>query len=150
MKVEVSETIAVERSRLFSTVTEFEAHLRHWARGVLGVTRESGALGPGTKFTITGRNIGFQTKVRWDYTVTAYEPPYRFAGRAQGGPVPFEEEFRLEEVEGGTRITLIQDLRPSGQFKLASPLLSAAWSRLLQQNLRRLKKRAETSKAAAA
>jgi hypothetical protein len=148
VKIEVSETIGVSCPQLFSILTDFESHLKHWTRGVVGVQPSSqNEIGEPRGFVITGRNIGLKTKVRWDYTVTAYEPPTRFAGKADGGPVPFDEEFRLEEVPEGTKLTLVQDLRPEGQFKVASPLLSVAWSKLLKQNLSRLKKRAEATKA---
>ena len=143
MRIEASETIEVDRERLFSILTDFESHLKHWARGVVNVEPRPRDEGPLSGFVITGRNIGLKFRVRWDYAITTDMPPARFAGKAEGGPVPFDEEFRLEEVPEGTRVIHIQNLRPEGQFKLARPLLSLAWSKLLQQNLTRLKKRAE-------
>lgn len=147
MRIEATEIVRVEPAAVFQTLTQFEHNLKRWARGVVSVARvaEGGEL---PAYQIKGRNVGLKTTVAWRYEVTAYEPDHRFAGRARGGPVPFTEEFVLTPVPEGTRITHTQDIEPIARFRLVSPLLKLAWSKVIQQNLGRLKKLVEGQAAA--
>ncbi len=147
MKIEATEVASAEPATVFQTLTTFEDNLKRWTRGVVSVERVA-EMGELPAYHIKGRNVGLKTTVAWRYEVTAYEPHHRFAGRARGGPVPFTEEFLLEPVPGGTRITHTQDIEPIARFRLVSPLLKLAWSKVIQQNLGRLKKLVEQQTAA--
>lgn len=149
MKIEATETVAVVPQAVFDTLADFEANLKHWTRGVVSVKRLGSDAGL-PAYEIKGRNIGLKTTVAWRYEVTAFEPNRRFAGRAEGGPVPFTEEFILDPAPEGTRITHTQNIEPESRFKMVSPLLKLAWSKVIQQNLGRLKKLAESRAGIAA
>jgi len=142
MRIEATEIVRAEPAAIFETLTQFESNLKRWARGVVSVERVTEGRDLPT-YRIKGRNVGLKTTVAWRYEVTAIEPNRRFAGRAGGGPVPFAEEFVLTQVPEGTRITHTQDIEPTSRFKLVGPLLKLAWSKVIQQNLGRLKKLAE-------
>jgi hypothetical protein len=149
MKIEATEVASAEPATVFQTLTNFEDNLKRWTRGVVSVQLVAD-VGELPAYHIKGRNVGLKTTVAWRYEVTTYEPHRRFAGRARGGPVPFTEEFLLEPVPEGTRITHTQDIEPTARFRLVSPLLKLAWSKVIQQNLGRLKKLVEEQTAASA
>ena len=149
MRIEASEVVSAEPAAVFETLTQFEHNLKRWARGVVSVQRMPVSRELST-YQIKGRNVGLKTTVAWQYEVTVFEPNYRFAGRARGGPVPFTEEFLLEPVPEGTRITHTQDIEPVARFRLVSPLLKLAWSKVIQHNLGRLKKLVEQQTAGSA
>ena len=139
MKIRVEQQVDATPEQVFEVFTDFETYLKSWTRGVLAVRRVSpGPTDVGSTFEIRGRNVGMRGDVKWLYEVTEYQPPFRFSGRAQGGPIPFEETFELSASPQGTKLVLHQELKPQARFRLFSPLLSTAWSRLIAQNLRRL------------
>ena len=72
----------------------------------VGTVYRQGVKGPG------GRRIGA------DYELTAYEPNRRLAFKTIAGPVRPTGEFRFEEADGGTRVTLSLDAALSGIKKL--------------------------------
>ena len=146
MRIEATEVVSAEPGAVFQTLTSFESNLKQWTRGVVSVKRLTDGRDLPT-YQIKGRNVGLKTTVAWRYEVTAYEPNQRFGGRAQGGPVPFTEEFVLTPVPEGTRVTHTQDIEPTARFRLVSPLLKLAWSKVIQQNLGRLKKLVEQQAA---
>jgi len=67
--------------------------IAHVSGSGVGAIYKQGVLGPG------GRRIDA------DYRVTAFEPNRRLAFEAIAGPVRPTGEYRLEEVDGGTRLT---------------------------------------------
>ena len=146
MRIEASEVVSAPQGTVFDALSGFEGNLKRWARGVVSVERVADGHELPT-YHIKGRNVGLKTTVSWQYEVTAYDPDHRFAGRARGGPVPFSEEFLLTPVPEGTRVTHTQDIEPVARFRIVSPLLKLAWSKVIQQNLGRLKKLVEQQTA---
>jgi hypothetical protein len=57
-------------------------------------------------------------RVDADYRVTAYEPNSRLAFEAIAGPVRPIGEYRLEEVDGGTRLTFALSAELGGLKRL--------------------------------
>ncbi len=149
MRIEASEVVSAPPGAVFDALSGFEGNLKRWARGVVSVERVADGRELPT-YQIKGRNVGLKTTVAWQYEVTAYDPDHRFAGRARGGPVPFSEEFLLTPVPEGTRVTHTQDIEPIARFRIVSPLLKLAWSKVIQQNLGRLKKLVEQQTAGSA
>jgi hypothetical protein len=71
--------------------------------------------------------------------VTGYDPPGRLAARGVGGPVRFQEEYRL--TGDGAVTILAQSIRatPRGPFRLAPRLLRRQLRKLITSDLDRLK-----------
>ncbi len=140
MRIEVRERVARPSVDVFEALARPDLYLSRWARGVLSATRLPDSE-DGPSFRILGRDIG--GKVEWLYEVTTSEPGVTLAARARGGPIAFSEVYELEAVEGGTNIRLTQDLR-LGAFRAISPVVSLVWPRLMQGNLRGLKRLVES------
>lgn len=101
--IERQMTFELPREVVWAAITEPE-QLSRW----FGTQAELD-LRPGGQGSFTWAHLDVTTQV----TVEAVEPPARFAyrwepgGASRGGPTTLVE-FRLEEIAGGTRLTLVE------------------------------------------
>jgi uncharacterized protein YndB with AHSA1/START domain len=97
---------------------------------------------PGASFSFTA---GFPPLTMSDETIVERaEPPFRLVLRVGGGLLPDARvTFDLEPVEGGTRVTLIEDVANPVLNFLAGPLGHLAVRLRNRETLRRLKARVE-------
>jgi uncharacterized protein YndB with AHSA1/START domain len=101
--IERQMTFELPREAVWAAITEPE-QLARW----FGTSAELD-LRPGGEGSFTWEELGVTTRV----TVEAVEPPTRFAyrwepgGGNEGGPTTLVD-FRLEEISGGTRLTLVE------------------------------------------
>ena len=98
-----SVTINRPASEVFAFVAEGENAPR-WRTGVLDIQRVSGQ-GVGAVYRQGVRGPGGR-RVAADYQVTAYQPDTMLAFETVAGPVRPTGEFRLEEADGATTLTL--------------------------------------------
>jgi carbon monoxide dehydrogenase subunit G len=63
-------------------------------------------------------------KMETVYRVTVLEPPRRVDWEFIEGPFVGRGGYRLEPVDGGTRFTLVADIKPQGMMRLVGPLFS--------------------------
>ena len=98
-----SVTINRPASEVFAFVAEGENAPR-WRAGVLDIQRVSGQ-GVGAVYRQGVRGPGGR-RVAADYQVTAYQPDTMLAFETVAGPVRPTGEFRLEEADGATTLTL--------------------------------------------
>lgn len=101
--IERQMTFELPREAVWAAITEPE-QLARW----FGTSAELD-LRPGGEGSFTWEELGVTTRVM----VEAVDPPTRFAYRWQpgggneGGPTTLVD-FRLEEISGGTRLTLVE------------------------------------------
>jgi len=88
---------------VFAFVAEGENAPR-WRTGVLDIRRVSGQ-GVGAVYRQGVRGPGGR-RVAADYQVTAYQPDTLLAFKTIAGPVRPTGEFRLDEADGATTLTL--------------------------------------------
>jgi hypothetical protein len=137
VKIVVREQIKRPPEVVYRTLRHPDRFLKKWSRGVLAVA-VTPPIGSAPTYQITGRSLA--GTARWTYELVDAEPDERLEGRTQDGPVPFDESFSLRVLPGGsTEVIHIHEIRPAGLFGLLSPALNIVWTRLMQQNLRRLK-----------
>lgn len=98
-----SVTINRPASEVFAFVAEGENAPR-WRTGVLDIQRVSGQ-GVVAVYRQGVRGPGGR-RVAADYQVTAYQPDTMLAFKTVAGPVRPTGEFRLEEADGATTLTL--------------------------------------------
>lgn len=114
-----------------------------WVVGSREITRADASWPePGASFSFTA---GVPPLTISDETVVEQaEPPVRLVLRAGAGPLPEARvSFELEAVEGGTRVTLIEDVANPVLNLLVGPLGHLAVRLRNRETLRRLKARAE-------
>lgn len=116
----------------------------HMARWWPGVTRMEGV--DGDRFTQV-----FQTKrgrsVRADFRVIESEPPWRLTWEQELAGTPFERvlnelimEIVLEEVPGGTRVTLAESQKLRGYSRTGGFLMRRAMGTKLREALEGLER----------
>jgi uncharacterized membrane protein len=100
-----SQSVTINRpaSEVFAFVADGENAPR-WRTGVLDVQRVSGQ-GVGAVYQQGVRGPGGR-RIAADYEVTAYEPDTLLAFKTIAGPVRPTGEFRLQEADGATTLTL--------------------------------------------
>jgi carbon monoxide dehydrogenase subunit G len=81
------------------------ATARQWRSGVLDIEHVAGSgTGVGATYRQGVKGPGGR-RIAADYRITASEPPTHLAFDAIAGPVRPHGEYRLERVDGGTRLT---------------------------------------------
>lgn len=98
-----SVTINRPASDVFSFVADGENAPR-WRAGVLDIRRVSGQ-GVGALYRQGVRGPGGR-RIAADYQVTAYQPDTLMAFKTIAGPVRPAGEFRLQEADGATTLTM--------------------------------------------
>jgi carbon monoxide dehydrogenase subunit G len=105
-----------------------------------------GPLRVGTQVREVRHFLGLRVEMAWE--VTEYEPTTRSAIRGISGPIPLAGGYRLEPVDGGTRLTVSGELDAHGLFKLAEPVFARITGRELEANLGHLKDLLEAEQGA--
>ena len=126
---------------VFSFVSDF-ANDAKWQSGVVRSEQTSaGPLGKGTTGQTVQKFMGRELKN--DLEVTTFEPPKRFGAKTTSGPVKFEVMCTLEEMGGGTHMTVHMEGEPGGFFKVAEGMVKNELNKSLDTDLAKLKQMLE-------
>lgn len=137
IKLSVSTVIDRPIEEVFAYVSDI-GHDVEWGSGVVEVRKTSeGPWGLGTRYVYVRHVLGRRIEAPGE--ITAFEPPHRYAFRAESGPVQASGATDLEPAEGGTRLTFSMEAEPGGLFKLAEPLLGNQLRRQMEFELGTLK-----------
>ena len=98
---------------------------------------EEGPVGVGTQLRERRRFLGIQVEMTRE--ITEYEPSTSSAFKYVAGGAPMSGEYRLERLDGGTRLTVIGYVESRGFFKWAEPLFTSMAGRELQASRGHLK-----------
>jgi uncharacterized membrane protein len=83
-----------------------------------------------------------------EWRIETYVPGKQVDWKLLNGPFSGYGGYRFEEVEGGTRFTLVADIRPVGLYRLLGPLFRRMGKRQNQADVEKLRdilESAETS-----
>jgi uncharacterized protein YndB with AHSA1/START domain len=142
--LESSIEIARPVDQVFPYVTTPE-HWPQWAGPVIDVqSQPKGQLGPDSTFTVVAKLVGRQFEA--ECQVTGYEVDRLLAYTSASPPSTFSWHF--EPVAGATRVTqtVTADEGPAGKFfRLAFPIVEAAYRRQMAADLATLKDLIETA-----
>ena len=126
---------------VFSFVSDF-ANDAKWQSGVVRSEQTSaGPLGKGTTGQTVQKFMGRELKN--DLEGTTFEPPKRFGAKTTSGPVQFEVMCTLEEMGGGTHMTVHMEGEPGGFFKVAEGMVKNELNKSLDTDLAKLKQMLE-------
>ncbi len=104
-------TIARPPAEVFAFVSDGTTATQ-WRAGVTDVALESGS-GLGARYRQGVKGPGGR-RIAADYEITAWDPDRRLAFAATAGPVRPTGDYRLESVDGGTRLTFSLDAKVGG------------------------------------
>ncbi len=96
-----------------------------------------GQVGIGTTFRWKYRAMG-QTQ-EWTGKVTGYEPNKKWAKAMTSGSMVIDDQLIFDAVEGGTKFTLVYDVKVGGLLKLLSPMIFSSTRKQLKLDLIKLK-----------
>ena len=130
--------ITIERSaaEVFEYLADFE-NVPTWNYAVEETRKISeGPVGVGTKY----RQVRKLPRRSEDgFEVTEFEPEARLSVEGTFGPFPGRFRYLLEPVDGGTRVTNVVELQPSGVLRLVGGLATSKLKSAVGANLGKLK-----------
>lgn len=96
-----------------------------------------GPMGVGSTTKGTIRMMG--ASMKWTAKVTEYEPNGRFGKDIISGSITIEQHNTYEPIEGGTKFTVVYDMKVGGLMKLFSPVVVSSMRKALIKALNNLK-----------
>jgi uncharacterized membrane protein len=96
-----------------------------------------GSVGVGTTFDGTIRMMGLSMK--WTAIATEYEPHRKFGKNITSGFITNEQHNTYVPIGGGTKFTIVYDLKVAGLMALFSPILVSSMRKALKKALGNLK-----------
>jgi len=96
-----------------------------------------GPVGVGTTFKGTIRMMGLTMK--WTAKAIEYEPNRKFGKNIACGPITNEQHNTYDPIEGGTRFTIVYNMKVGGLMKLFSPMITSSTRKALKKALSNLK-----------
>ena len=109
-----------------------------WHPDMLEAERtSSGQIGVGTTFRGANRIMGRRTE--WISKVTEYELDRVWTENITSGSMQFEERLLFEPVEGGTKLTVMSEMKAGGFLKLLSPMVASTMRKQIRGSLSSLK-----------
>ena len=97
----------------------------------------TGPVAVGTTFRGISRMMGLSMK--WTSTATECQPPGRFGKTITSPALINMQHNTYNPIEGGTKFTIVYDLKIRGIFKLMSPILVSTMRKELRKSLGNLK-----------
>ncbi len=140
MAITITHQVYIERSPadIFNFVLNPQNHLR-FASAFNQVEIVSGE--PGILGTVVARSASFMGKdISTLHELVAIKPNELIAMKLIQGPMPMDEVFLLEELDGGTLVTLVLSAEPKGMLKLAAPMVKAKVDQQVSTDLENLKR----------
>jgi len=129
-------------NRPLKEVADYMYDVKNWPEWQTGVleaerTKETPEV---VGSTYRGVNLFLGQRMEWTAEQTAFEPYKSGTTRIVTGPQVIDETTTYEEVEGGTKVTVVGEGEPApGLFRLAGPVVVRIFGRQVQRNLDLLK-----------
>jgi uncharacterized membrane protein len=131
-------TITVERSTgdVFAYLAAFE-NVPTWNYAIAETRKISdGPVGVGTRYRQVRK---LPRPSEESFEVTEFDPDARLSIEGTFGRLSGRLHYMLEPVAGGTRVTNVIDLQPTGALRLVSGLATSKLRSAVGANLRKLK-----------
>jgi uncharacterized protein YndB with AHSA1/START domain len=135
VRVELTIEISRPPQEVFDYLTQLEK-LPVWQASAVE-SRADGPLAQGTR--ISERRSFMGRDIDTEVEVAAYEPPHRLTLRALEAPLKLSIDHVLEEMNGGTRLSVTAEGKATGALRLAGPAVESGARRELTRDFRRLK-----------
>jgi carbon monoxide dehydrogenase subunit G len=77
--------------------------------------------------------------MKWTAKAMEYEPNRKFGKNITCGSITNEQHNTYDPIEGGTRFTIVYDMKVGGLMKLFSPMIVSSTRKALKKALSNLK-----------
>jgi uncharacterized membrane protein len=135
----IEESVVIRRpvEKVFAYATNVK-NAPQWESAILEVEQTSqGPAGVGTTFR--GANKVMGRRMAWTSKVTEYEPNKKAGETISSGSTVIENRLTFDPVEGGTKVTIVYDMKVGGLLKLFAPMLVSSIRKEIKRNLGNLK-----------
>jgi len=135
----IEESVEIKRpaDKVFAYTTDAKSWPK-WQSTFPGAEQTSqGPVGVGTTFKGTIRMMGLTMK--WTAKATECEPNRKFGKSITCGLITNEQHKTYDRIEGGTRFTIVYNMKVGGPMKLFSPMIVSSMRKALKKALGNLK-----------
>ena len=122
----IEESVEIRRSvdKVFAYTTDAKTWPK-WQSTIPEAEQTSqGSVRVGTTFKGTIRMMGLSMK--WTAKATEYEPNRKFGKNITCGPITNEQHNTYDPIEGGTKFTIVYNMKVGGLMKLFSPIVASS------------------------
>jgi uncharacterized membrane protein len=140
----VKKSVVIDRpiEEVFRYITDLEK-LPKWATGIRGARLVSGEPRQrGARYEVGGHILG--RKQRGHYTVVVSEEDRLFEAEGSLGPLDLHDRFTFDRTGTGVTVSQVSRVEARGAMRVAQPLFGPLFSRIVEKDLRRLKKLLES------
>jgi len=132
---------SVEIKRPVDKVFAFTTDAKSWPKWQSTIPEaeqtSQGPVGVGTTFKGTLHMMGLSMK--WTAKATEYEPNKKFGKTITCGSLTNEQHNTYDPIEGGTKFTIVYNMKIGGLMKLISPMIVSSTRKALKKALGNLK-----------
>ena len=135
----IEESVEIKRpaDKVFAYTTDAKSWPK-WQSTIPEAEQTSqGPVGVGTTFKGTIHMMGLSMK--WTAKATEYEPNKKFGKTITCGSLTNEQHNTYDPIEGGTRFTIVYNMKIGGLMKLISPMIVSSTRKGLKKALINLK-----------
>ncbi|OGN89046.1 MAG: hypothetical protein A2Z74_00620 [Chloroflexi bacterium RBG_13_46_9] len=135
----IEESVEIKRpaDKVFAFTTDAKSWPKWQSTFPYAEQTSQGAVGVGTTFRGAIHMMGLTMK--WTSTATEYEPYKKFGKNITCGSIFNEQHNTYESVEGGTKFTIVYNMKVGGLMKLFAPMIVSSTRKALKQALSNLK-----------
>jgi uncharacterized membrane protein len=135
----IEENVEIKRpvEQVFAYTTDAKSWPKWQSIIVESEQTSAGPFSVGTSFRGTTRLMG--RSMPWTAKVTEFEANRMYRKNIDSGTVTIAQHNTYQPLEGGTRFTIIYDMRVGGFMKIMSPVLASSMRKELKKSLGTLK-----------
>jgi uncharacterized protein YndB with AHSA1/START domain len=136
-RIEESVIIKCPADKVFAYTTEAKSWPKWHGTMPEAEQTSQGQVGVGTTFKGKNRMMGQTSK--WTAKVTEYDPYKRWGKIIDSGSVIIDDKLIFDPTEGGTKFTMVYDVKVGGFLKLLSSMIINSMRKQLKLDLINLK-----------
>jgi carbon monoxide dehydrogenase subunit G len=135
----IEESVEIKRpaDKVFAFTTDAKTWTKWQSTFPDAEQTSQGAVGVGTTFKGSIRMMGLTMK--WTAKAIEYETNRKFGKNIVCGPITNEQHNTYDPIEGGTKFTIVYNMKVGGLMKLFSPMIVSSTRKALQKALGNLK-----------
>ena len=135
----IQESVEIKRpaDKVFAFTTDAKSWPKWQSTFPEAEQTSQGPVGVGTTFKGKIRMMGLTMK--WTAKAMEYESSRKFSKNITCGPITNEQHNTYDPIAGGTRFTIVYDMKVGGLMKLFSPMIVSSTRKALKKALSNLK-----------
>jgi uncharacterized membrane protein len=135
----IEESVEIKRpaEKVFAYTTDAKSWPKWQSTFPEAEQTSQGPVGVGTTFKGKIRMMGLTMK--WTAKAMEYEPNRKFGKNIACGPITNEQHNTYDPIAGGTKFTIVYNMKVGGLMKLFSPMIVSSTRKALKKALSNLK-----------